>query len=140
MGETRDIETYIAKEDIYDSAGYNHPKIPKGAQVKFISEYTCFYGRFIKIAYDGYTYYTKPEMLKKIVVTRRLLTTATSGCSAHHPYYNTVILSAKIVTEGDGEFWIAQDKEGHYHIVNVADCQSLYLIEEQHEEKVTYFG
>ncbi len=143
MGETLDIVTYIAKEDVYDCAGYRISKIPKGAQVKFNKEYTCFYGRFIQVSYNGNTYYTRPELFKKIITTRKLLTSATSGCYAKHQYYDSVTLVAKIVTESkcsEKEFWIAQDGKGKYHIIEIGDCQSLFLVEEQHEEKVTYFG
>lgn len=143
MGETRAIETYIAKEDVYDCAGYGKPKIPKGAHVEFIGEYTCFYGRYIKVSYDGNTYYTRPKQFKKVVTIRRLLNFAISGCYAKHPHYNRVTLIAKIVTESNDsgkEFWIAADADGHHHIIDVGDCMSFFLVDKQYEEAVTYFG
>lgn len=141
MADIQISKRYFAKNDIYDVAGYNLPRIPNGAEVAFISQFTNFYGRYIKIRYQGHTYYTKPEMLIKRVIERKPLDSAESGCTAQHKYYGIVTLIAKVVTDNsDKEFWIDKDKNGQYHIIDIADCKFLYRVEKELEEKVTYDG
>lgn len=141
MTDTLISKRYFAKDVIYDAAGYNLPRIPKGAEVKFISQFTNLYGRFVKIKYQNHTYYTKPELLIKRVTEKHRIDSAASGYSAQNKYYGLVKLVAKIVTDdSDKEFWIAKDEDGHCHIIDIAECKALYRVDKEHEEEVTYDG
>ena len=67
------MKTYLAKtkcviadEDFKTAAALGIKPIPKGATVEVVGTYTNHYGKYIKIKYQGYIYYTKDEYLERI--------------------------------------------------------------------------
>ena len=67
------MNTYKAKtnrniedEDWKTAVALGIKPIPKGAIVEVIGTFNNYYGSFIKVRYQGYTYYTKKEYIDKI--------------------------------------------------------------------------
>ncbi len=141
MGESKITEKYFAKDVIYDEAGYRKQHIPKGAEVKYLEEYTNFYGRYVKIVYGEGIYYTKPEHLVKKVIRSTALLKAVPGASAHHARYGALVMMAELVVKQEGlEFWCVKDKKGELHVVDIKDCTDIRTIDRIEEKEVTYYG
>lgn len=141
MGESKVTEKYFAKDTIYDEAGYRKQHIPKGAEVKYLEEYTNFFGRYVKISYGSYIYYTQPRHLVKKVIHSTALLKAIPGASAHHPRYGELVMLAELVVKQEGlEFWCVKDKKDELHVVDIKDCTNIRIIDHIEEEKVTYQG
>ena len=56
----------IEDEDFKTAAALGIKPIPKNAVVEVIGTFQNYYGNYIKVKYQGYTYYTKAEYLDKI--------------------------------------------------------------------------
>lgn len=141
MGESKTTERYFAKDVIYDEAGYRKQHIPKGAEVKYLEEYTNFYGRYVKVIYGEGIYYTKPEHLTKQVIRSTTIAKAVPGASAHHPRYGSLVMMAELVVKQEGlEFWCAKDEKGELRVVDIKDCTHIHIIDHIEEKEVTYYG
>ena len=67
------MNTYKAKtnrniedEDWKTALALGIKPIPKGTVVEVIGTFNNFYGNFVKVKYQGYTYYTKQAYLDRI--------------------------------------------------------------------------
>lgn len=58
--------TAIEDEDWKTASALGIKPIPKGTVVEVIGTFQNYYGNYIKVKYNGYTYYTKAEYLDKI--------------------------------------------------------------------------
>ena len=56
----------IEDEDWKTASALGIKPIPKGVVVDVIGTFNNYYGSFVKVRYQGYTYYTKSAYLDKI--------------------------------------------------------------------------
>lgn len=134
---------YFTRKFTYDCADYGHPPIPENARVSFYGEYTCFYGRYVKVGYGGRTYYLKPEDLFKRITRTEKLTEPVSGCYAKHVKHGTVGLTARVLTDSQSnetEYWLACDKDRNLWVIALSDCEQFYAVLGTEDDIVTYSG
>lgn len=132
---------YFTRRYTQDNADYGHPAIPANTKVSFYGEYTCFYGRFVKVGYGGRTYYLKPDDLYKQVTRAASLTEPVTGCYAVHNQFGVLGLAARIMTDpatSDDEYWLAIDKDDNLRTIRIKDCDKLYQVLEVKDDTVTY--
>lgn len=146
MSERGDIKTiteYFTKEDTYDSALYTSSPIPKNSPVRFLGEYTNFYGRYVKVEYCGKIYYIKPKSLSKRTTQVTELTEPVTGCYAKHPKFGVLGLAARIMTDpltSKVDYWLAIDKDNNLRTIAIEDCERIYQVEDVRVDAVTYLG
>lgn len=136
--ETKTIKRYITKSSLCDGdwrtqAAMGYGNIPKGEEVKFISEFSNFYGLWVEVAWGGERYSVRHSDLIVREETRNILDSPEPNCIADFNKSKVKMIGKLALVDNnnnsiDSSIWIAKTDDGNIICVDQADCSQFYIV------------
>ncbi len=136
--ETKTIKRYITKHSLCDgdsktqiALGYSN--IPKGEEVKFVREFSNFYGWWVDVAWGGRRYSVRHSNLIVREETRNILDAPEPNCIADFNNSKVKMIGKLSLVDNnnnsvDSRIWVAKTEDNNIIYVDQADCSQFYIV------------
>ena len=136
--ETKTVKRYIAKSSLPDGdwmtqAAMGYGNIPKGEEVKFISEFSNFDGWWVDVAWGGERYSVRHRDLIVREETINILDAPEPNCIADFNNSKVKIIGKLALVDNnnntvDSGIWLAKTEDNSIIYVDQADCSQFYIV------------
>ena len=136
--ETKIVKRYIAKSSLPDGdwmtqAAKGYSNIPEGEEVKFVREFSNFYGWWVDVAWGGRRYDVRHSDLIVREETRNILDAPEPNCIADFNKSKIKMIGKLALVDNnnngiDSGIWLAKTDDGNIIYVDQADCSQFYTI------------
>jgi hypothetical protein len=136
--ETKTVKRYIAKSSLPDGdwmtqAAKGYSNIPEGEEVKFVREFSNFYGWWVDVAWGGRRYSVRHGDLIVREETRNILDVPEPNCIADFNKSKVKMIGKLALVDNnnnsiDSGIWIAKTDDNNIIYVDQANCSQFYTI------------
>lgn len=136
--ETKTIKRYIAKSNLCDGdwmtqATKGYSNIPEGEEIKFVREFSNFYGWWVDVAWGGRRYSVRHQDLIVREETRNILDAPEPNCIADFNKSKVKMIGKLALVDNnnnsiDSGIWVAKTDDNSIIYVDQADCSQFYIV------------
>lgn len=146
--KTKTVRRYIARSDLCNgdwmtqsAKGYSN--IPEGEEVKFVREFSNFYGWWVDVSWGDRRYSVRHSDLIVREETRNILDAPEPNCIADFNKSKVKMIGKLSLVDNnnngiDSGIWIAKTDDNNIIYVDQADCSQFYVVVSSEDKPFQY--